>query len=32
MYRNADWLEAIEASYDMSFSNEAHLEPQQGGC
>ena len=32
MYRNADWLEAIEASYDMSFPNVAHLEPQEGGC
>jgi hypothetical protein len=32
MYRNAEWLEAIEASYDMSFPNVAHLEPQRGGC
>jgi hypothetical protein len=32
MYRNAEWLEAIKASYDMSFPNVAHLEPQQGGC
>jgi hypothetical protein len=31
MYRNADWLKAIEASYDMSFPNVAHLEPQSGG-
>lgn len=32
MYRNAEWLDAIEASYDMSFPNVAHLEPQRGGC
>ncbi len=32
MYRNAEWLDALEASYDMSFPNVAHLEPQRGGC
>jgi hypothetical protein len=32
LYRNAEWLEAIDASYDMSFPNVAHLEPQRGGC
>jgi hypothetical protein len=32
LYRNADWLKAIEASYDMSFPSVAHLEPQRGGC
>ena len=32
MYRNADWLNAIDASYDMSFPNVAHLDPQRGGC
>lgn len=32
MYRNADWLNAISASYDMSFPSAAHLEPQRGGC
>jgi folate-dependent phosphoribosylglycinamide formyltransferase PurN len=32
LYRNAEWLEAIEASYDMSFPNVAHLDPQRGGC
>jgi hypothetical protein len=32
MYRNAEWLDSIEASYDMSFPNVAHLEPQRGGC
>lgn len=32
MYRNVDWLSAFEFSYDMSFPNVAHLEPQRGGC
>lgn len=32
MYRNADWLEALDFSYDMSFPNVAHLDPQRGGC
>lgn len=32
MYRNAEWLNAIKASYDMSFPSVAHLEPQRGGC
>ena len=32
MYRNAEWLKTIETSYDMSFPNVAHLEPQRGGC
>ena len=32
MYRNAEWLKDIEASYDMSFPTVAHLEPQRGGC
>jgi hypothetical protein len=32
MYRNADWLNAIAANYDMSFPSAAHLEPQRGGC
>jgi hypothetical protein len=32
MYRNAEWLHEINASYDMSFPNVAHLEPQHGGC
>jgi hypothetical protein len=32
MYRNAEWLNAIEAGYDMSFPSVAHLEPQRGGC
>lgn len=32
MYRNPEWFEALEISYDMSIPNNAHLEPQRGGC
>jgi hypothetical protein len=32
MYRNADWFDVLEFSYDMSIPNVGHLEPQQGGC
>lgn len=32
MYRNVDWLEELNISYDMSVPNVAHLEPQRGGC
>lgn len=32
MYRNLDWYQAYEFSYDMSMPNVAHLEPQRGGC
>lgn len=32
MYRNAEWSGAFQFSYDMSFPNAAHLEPQHGGC
>jgi len=32
MYRNQDWFDALEFSYDMSVPNVAHLEPQRGGC
>ena len=32
MYRNQEWFEAFEFSYDMSVPNVAHLEPQPGGC
>jgi len=32
MYRNAEWIEALNIDYDMSFPNVAHLEPQRGGC
>jgi hypothetical protein len=32
LYRNADWLRALDFSYDMSIPNVAHLDPQRGGC
>src|SRR5207253_3379879 len=32
LYRNADWFAALDFSYDMSFPNVAHLDPQGGGC
>jgi hypothetical protein len=32
MYRNQDWVGALDVSYDMSVPNVAHLEPQRGGC
>src|SRR5712664_2836645 len=32
MYRNQEWFDAFEFSYDMSVPNVAHLEPQRGGC
>ena len=32
MYREQDWYDALEFSFDMSVPNVAHLEPQRGGC
>ena len=32
LYRNQDWFDALEFSYDMSVPNVAHLDPQGGGC
>jgi hypothetical protein len=32
MYRNQEWYDAFDFSYDMSVPNVAHLEPQRGGC
>lgn len=32
LYRNADWYDSFEFSYDMSIPNVAHLDPQRGGC
>jgi len=32
MYRNVDWFDCLDFSYDMSVPNSAHLEPQRGGC
>jgi hypothetical protein len=32
MYREQDWFDALDVSYDMSVPNVAHMEPQRGGC
>lgn len=32
MYRNVEWYDALDMSYDMSVPNVAHLEAQRGGC
>ena len=32
LYRNQDWYDAFDFSYDMSVPNVAHLDPQRGGC
>jgi len=32
LYRNIDWYDAFEFSFDMSVPNVARLDPQQGGC
>jgi hypothetical protein len=32
LYRNLDWSDALEFSYDMSVPSVGHLEAQQGGC
>ena len=32
MYRNQDWYEAFDFSFDMSVPNVAHLDPMRGGC
>ena len=32
MYRNVEWFDAFDFSYDMSVPNVAHLDPQRGGC
>lgn len=32
MYRRPEWFDAFEFTYDMSFPNVAHLDPQRGGC
>ncbi len=32
LYRNADWYDAYDFSYDMSIPNVGHLDPQRGGC
>jgi hypothetical protein len=32
LYRNLDWYEALDFSYEMSVPNTARLDPQRGGC
>lgn len=32
LYRNPDWFDAFEFSYDMSVPAAGHLDPQGGGC
>lgn len=32
LYRNVDWYDAYDFSYDMSIPNVGHLDPQHGGC
>jgi len=32
MYRNTEWYDALDFSYDMSIPNVAHRDPQRGGC
>ena len=32
LYRNHEWLTALNVEFDMSVPNVAHLDPQRGGC
>jgi len=32
MYRNLEWLQTLDFSYDMSLPSVGHLEAQRGGC
>jgi hypothetical protein len=32
LYRNLDWFDALQFSYDTSVPNNGRLEPQRGGC
>lgn len=32
LYREPDWYDALECSFDMSIPTVAHLDPQRGGC
>lgn len=32
LYRNLDWFEELDFSFDMTVPNVAHLDPQRGGC
>jgi len=32
LYRNPDWFDSLNFSYEMSTPNVGHLDPQSGGC
>ena len=32
LYRNLEWHDALQFSFDLSVPNVAHLDPQKGGC
>ena len=32
LYRKPEWYKDLDFSFDMSFPNVAHLDPQRGGC
>jgi hypothetical protein len=32
LYRNPEWYDAFDFSFDMSIPNTARLDPQRGGC
>jgi hypothetical protein len=32
LYRNPDWYDEFDFSFDMSVPNVGHLDPQRGGC
>jgi hypothetical protein len=32
LYRNPDWYDTLDFSFDMTVPNVAHLDPQRGGC
>jgi len=32
LYRNQEWYDALDFSYDTSVPNVGHLDPQRGGC
>lgn len=32
LYRNQEWFDELQFSYDMSVPNVGHLDPQPGGC
>jgi glycosyltransferase involved in cell wall biosynthesis len=32
LYRQLDWFDAFDISYDMSVPSAGHLDPQAGGC